>query len=347
MGLDIDAFTRDAQDMRFACNDDDAHENPGAKLGIALGVAHKAGKDKLTIVTSDSIYDLGAWMEQLIAESTGKSGVSIIPVDQEALMNADSYGDDRIFAVIKCGEDEKLDELAAELKSASIPVVEIAMESELGIGQEFFRWEIATAVAGSIMEINPFNQPDVESAKIEARKITDAFEETGELPLAQWFTEDAAFALDGDTDVITNAQNTSSCAEVIKAHLGRTGVSDYIALLAYVEMNVENAEVLSEIRKNLNRKYNVATSLGFGPRFLHSTGQAHKGGANNGVFLQITANEDIELEVPGQKYSFGVIKEAQARGDFEVLKERGRRSLHVHLKNGVAEGLQSLLKVIS
>ena len=346
MGLYTGSFLKHAQNMRFACNDDDVKENPGALLGLFLGVAHNSGRDKLTIFTSESVSSLGAWMEQLIAESTGKNGVSIIPVDGEQVADVSKYGDDRVFAFIMCGDDEKLSGFAEELKEAGHPIAVIHMESEKGIGQEFFRWEMATAVAGSLMNINPFDQPDVEAAKIASRAITDEYEESGQLPEKTMFTPDVVFSFDGDSDVLTSLDTDIGASTVVREHLDRINAGDYLAIAAYVDMNDQNVSLVSEIREFLQSNYQVATTVGFGPRFLHSTGQAHKGGRNNGVFLQLTAEEENDADVPGQSFTFNVIKEAQARGDFEVLKERGRRALHIHFRNGDKEGLAALKELL-
>lgn len=355
MGLDVDILLARANAMAELCKRGDPAENPGALLGLVLGVCHAQGRDKLTIFTSPELYDLGAWLEQLIAESTGKNGVAIIPVDREPIIDAENYYNDRVFVhlALKGGAtDERVYQRLEDIERAGHPLIRIEIESLYHISQEFFRWEFATAVAGSLMNINPFNQPDVESAKIEARKITEEYELTGSLPGETPFFESDGIALFSD-DPNVDALNSivgeiRSLSSYLKAHLSRLGSGDYFALLAYFEMNAEHEAALQAIRETVLEKELSATCLGFGPRFLHSTGQAYKGGANNGVFLQITADDAIDLPVPGQKYTFSVVKAAQARGDFQVLLDRGRRALRVHLGNGVTveEGLTAIKKAI-
>jgi transaldolase/glucose-6-phosphate isomerase len=230
------------------------------------------------------------------------------------------------------------------------PAIKIELETIDALGQEFFRWEFATAVTGAVMQINPFNQPDVESAKIEARKITDEYETSGKLPDERPFFEQdgtSLFSSDDYAAVLTASAAERSLNRLLAAHMGQIVSDDYFAVLAYVEMNPQNEELLQAIRKTVLNKTGVATCLGFGPRFLHSTGQAYKGGANNGVFLQITSDDAFDIAVPGQKYTFGVVKAAQARGDFQVLLDRRRRALRVHLGMGPAVGLGLILDALS
>jgi transaldolase / glucose-6-phosphate isomerase len=349
MGLDVARFLRGARAMMEACGAEvDAHDNPGVVLGAILGVAAKQGRDKLTVIASPGIYDLGAWLEQLVAESTGKNGRAIIPVDREALGAPGVYGGDRLFAYLRLegAADEAQDAGVDALEKAGHPVARISVRDVYNLGQEFFRWEVATAVAGALMGINPFDQPDVEASKVETRKLTTEYEETGALPGERPF-----FAGDG-VKLFTDEKNAAelrrlaggdeSLAAFVKAHLSRLGAGDYFALLAYVEMNDAHEAALQEVRHVVRDAKGVATCLGFGPRFLHSTGQAYKGGPNTGVFLQITCDDAADLPVPGQQYTFGVVKAAQARGDFQVLIERGRRALRAHLGADVEAGLDAL-----
>jgi len=352
MGLDVEILLRRAEEMVSECRKSDG--NPGAMLGIILGVCHRHGRDKLTIFTSTEVHDLGAWLEQLIAESTGKNGDAIIPVDREPMIDVENYYNDRVFVHVGLKGspiDEAVYQRLEEIERAGHPMIRIELESLYHISQEFFRWEFATAVAGSVMKINPFNQPDVESAKIEARKITDEYERTGSLPDEQPFFEEGGISLFSDRANIAALDeavgDARSLADYLKAHISRLGSNDYFALLGYIEMSAENEKHLQAIREKVLDKTLAATCLGFGPRFLHSTGQAYKGGANNGVFLQITSDDEFDLAVPGQKYSFGIVKAAQARGDFQVLLDRGRRALRVHLSPDVRGGLEKLLEVLS
>jgi transaldolase / glucose-6-phosphate isomerase len=346
MGLDVEEFLKRAAEMVTACKNSVPTENPGAILGTILGVCQTNGRDKLTIFTSDAIHDVGAWLEQLIAESTGKNDVSIIPVDREPIQDAEIYGNDRIFVSLKLKDsDDEIAEDLAELEKAGHPVIRIELAEKINLGQEFFRWEFATAVAGAIMKINPFNQPDVESAKIEAKKLTEEYEQTGKLPDEKPFYEADGiklFTSDEYAEELLGAVEEKSVADLLEAHLLNLEENDYFALLAYIEMNAENDALLQKTRGKVLENDHVATCLGFGPRFLHSTGQGYKGGANNGVFLQITSDDAEDLPVPGQKYTFGVVKSAQARGDFQVLIDRGRRALRVHIGADVKSGLEKI-----
>jgi hypothetical protein len=321
-------------------------------LGIILGTAANAGRDKLTIITSPGISDVGAWLEQLVAESTGKVGKGIIPVDREELSSPEVYGNDRVFAYVRLesGPDADQDAKVAALEKAGHPVVRISMADIYDLGQEFFRWEIATAVAGAIIGINAFNQPDVEASKIATRTLTSAYEKDGSLPAEKAVVEDGGIKLFTDeknaAELAKSAGGDKSLAGYLKAHLGRVKAGDYFAVLGYILMNAAHETELQAIRHAVRNKKRVATCLGFGPRFLHSTGQAYKGGPNSGVFLQVTCDDSVEMPVPGQKYTFGLVKAAQARGDFQVLADRGRRALRVHLGRDVKAGLATLLAAV-
>jgi transaldolase / glucose-6-phosphate isomerase len=349
MGLDVAKFLDRTEEMVQACAASvPVEKNPGVMLGIILGSAAKSGRDKITIITSPAISDLGAWLEQLIAESTGKQGKGIIPVDRERLAAPETYGNDRIFAYLRFegSPDSEQDAKVAALEKAGQPVIRIAVNDTYDLGQEFFRWEIATAVAGSIIGINAFNQPDVEASKLETRKLTTEYEKTGSLPPEKAIFEQNGIKLFTDPKNASALGNKSSLGEYLRAHLGRIKSGDYFAVLGYVEMNAEHESTLQEIRHVVRDSKRVATCLGFGPRFLHSTGQAYKGGPNTGVFLQITCDDAVDLPVPGQKYTFGIVKAAQARGDFQVLADRGRRALRVHLGKDVNAGLSTLSKAV-
>jgi transaldolase/glucose-6-phosphate isomerase len=347
-GIDVAKFLDRTNAMVIACGAGVAPKNnPGVILGAVLGTAHKQGRDKLTIIASPGIYDLGAWLEQLIAESTGKNGKGVIPVDREPPAPPEDYGDDRVFVYLRSesAADASQDAAAAELEAAGQPVITILVADVYDLGQEFFRWEVATATAGSIIGLNPFDQPDVEASKVATRKLTDEYEQTGSLPAEAPFFEAEGIKLFADqknSAALQGAATETSLNGYLKAHLYRLEADDYFALLAYVEMNDEHEQLLQRARTIVRDGKRVATCLGFGPRFLHSTGQAYKGGPNTGVFLQVTCDDAKDLPVPDQKYTFGIVKAAQARGDFEVLNERGRRALRVHLGADVADGLAKL-----
>jgi len=352
MGLDLEAFLRRAAEMVRACGPEvPPADNPGARLGAFLGTEARRGRDKVTIVTSPALADLGAWLEQLLAESSGKNGKGLIPIDGETLGRPEAYGRDRVFAAITlAGDADPAQERALEaLEHAGHPVVRTQLRDRLDLGAEFFRWEIATASAGIVLAINPFDQPDVEASKVKTRELTQAFETTGRLPAE-------TPVLEGDgVRLYTDAKNAealrgrgagTTLASWLEAHLGRLGTGDYFAALAYLERNPAHIAMLQALRRAVRDKRRVATCLAFGPRFLHSTGQAYKGGPSTGVFLQITCDEAEDLPVPGQRYSFGIVKQAQARGDFDVLAERGRRALRVHLGAEIGAGLERLAAAV-
>jgi transaldolase/glucose-6-phosphate isomerase len=352
IGLDTKKFLARAAEMTRACGPSvPVEENAGAALGCILGAAANAGRDKVTIITSPGISDLGAWLEQLLAESTGKIGKGIIPVDREQLASPDVYGTDRVFTYIRLenGVDPDQEAKVAALEKAGQPVVRITMPDIYDLGAEFFRWEIATAVAGAIIGINAFNQPDVEASKLATRSLTSEYEKTGSLPPEKPILEDSGIKLFTDEKNAAELAKTAgdkSLASYLKAHLSRIRPGDYFAVLGYIQMNAEHEKDLQAIRHEVCDNKHVATCLGFGPRFLHSTGQAYKGGPNTGVFLQVTCDDAVQLPVPGQKYTFGVVKAAQARGDFQVLAERGRRALRVHLGSDLKSGLATLHSVV-
>ncbi len=353
MGLDLRKFLDRTEEMIQACGPDvPVDQNPGAVLGAILGTLGNLGRNKVTITTSPGIHDLGAWLEQLLAESTGKQGKGLIPVDREELSSPEVYGNDRVFVYLRLASEPNSQQAKKieALRQAEQPVVEIELADVYDLGQEFFRWEIATAVAGSILGINAFNQPDVEASKIVTRQLTESYEKTGSLPAETPFLEENGIKLFTDERNAVNlkklAGNDLSLTGILRAHLNQLGAGDYMALLAYIQMNDEHESQLQRIRHAVRDRKHVATCLGFGPRFLHSTGQAYKGGPNSGVFLQITCDDAVNLPVPEQKYTFSIVKAAQARGDFQVLADRKRRALRVHLPADVNGGLRSLEKVI-
>jgi len=349
MGLDVERLLDEAERMLHACAPGvPAEENPGLVLGTVLGVAAARGFDKLTLVASPGIHDLGAWLEQLIAESTGKQGKGIIPVDRESIGPPGAYGDDRVFAYLRLEEaaDAAQDAAVAALEKAGKPVVTIRVATKYDLGEEFVRWEVATAIAGAVLGINPFNQPDVEASKIATKTLTSEYEKTGKLPAEAPFFEGEGVKLFADAknaEALKKAAGPApSLGAYVKAHLDRLGKGDYFALLAYIQMSAAHEAALQVVRHRVRDKRRVATCLEFGPRFLHSTGQGYKGGPNSGVILQVTCDDAQDVPVPGQRYTFGVVKAAQARGDLQVLAEGARRALRVHLGPDIAVGLRTL-----
>jgi transaldolase/glucose-6-phosphate isomerase len=349
MGLDVARLLDRAQEMARRCGPDaPPEENPGVELGVILGVLGRGGRDKVTLIASPAIRDLGAWLEQLLAESTGKQGKGLIPVDLEDPGVPGAYGSDRLFIYLRLdsASDPAQDAAVEALEKARQPVARLRVADPYDLGREFFRWEMATAVAGAVLGLNPFDQPDVETSKVVTRRMTDEYERAGALP------SETPIASDPQMRVFADAQNAAALDRLsrgdrtpegfLRAHLRRLGAGDYFAILAYLERNDAHQASLQALRHAARDAARVATCLGFGPRFLHSTGQVYKGGPNSGLFLQVTCDDAIDVAVPGRRYTFGVVKAAQARGDFQVLAERGRRALRVHLGPDVEAGLAAL-----
>ena len=345
MGLDTSTLVSEAAKAVELAKRQPA-DNPAVRLGLLMGTAANAGRDKITLFTSPEIYDLGAWLEQLIAESTGKLGKGITPVDREAIGAPQVYGHDRIFVYVRLANtaDASQDKPVAAIEAAGHPVVHIEISDLYEIFGQFFTWEVATAAAGAVMGINPFDQPDVESAKIETRRLTSEYEQTGRLSQSGpiYVGEGVkVYASEAYTKALIESGTGASFSTYLRDHLSKIKAGDYFAVLAYLPMFSEYEEEIQEIRHRIRDMKRVATCVGFGPRFLHSTGQDYKGGPNTGVFLQITADHARDLAIPGQKYTFGVVIDAQAAGDLAVLESRGRRALRVHLED-VEEGLETL-----
>ena len=356
MGLDVKELLIRAEGMRRQCAADrPVRENPGVMLGLQLGVLARQGRDKVTLVPSPSLRGFGAWAEQLLAESTGKDGRGVIPVDGEDVGRPEDYGTDRAFVHLRDRREPNsaLDRDVALLGDHGHPVIRIDIGDPYDLGAEFFRWEIATAVTSALLRINPFDQPDVEASKVATRRLTVTYEATGTLPTEVPVLRDR----DGGIDVFARAEDLTALGiegsteppdleSVLGAHLSRLEAGDYLALLAYVEMNDSHEASLQRLRMSVRAHTRNATCVGFGPRFLHSTGQVHKGGPNTGVFLQITCDDQHDIEVPGRSYTFGAVKAAQARGDLAVLGDRGRRVLKLHLTGNVREGLDRIAEVV-
>lgn len=324
IGADLSTLLDRADVMARRCASD-GPENAAFELGVILGELSLQGRDKPTLITPPGLASFGGWLEQLVAESLGKNGKGIIPIDGETLAAPDVYGSDRVFVHYRsaAGPEPATTVAVERLERAGHPVVRIDWPDRYALGAEFFRWEFATAVAGAVLGVNPFDQPDVEATKVVTRRLASEYDRTGRLP---------------------DESRNSDISSVI-ALLNQLHESDYFAILAFIEMNQSHRNALQAICALVRDRKRVATTIGFGPRYLHSTGQAHKGGPNSGVFLLITCDDGEDLPVPGQKYTFGTIKLAQALGDLEVLASRGRRLLRLHLKD-VEAGLRELHAVV-
>jgi glucose-6-phosphate isomerase len=328
LGVDLKRLLERARLMAINCGADVLNsENPGVRLGLALSSLGKAGRDKATFVAPPEIASFGDWAEQLIAESTGKEGKGILPVVNERLGEADLYGDDRVFINLNLSGEQNSQDIG-ELQAAGHPVIEINWQDKSDLGGQLFLWEFATAVAGYGLGINPFDQPNVESAKVQGRRFVEAYAESGLLP-----------------PVDSQALSSSS----INSFLTTNKAGDYIALQAYIKPNDEAWEVLQKFRLKLQKKYRLASTLGYGPRFLHSTGQLHKGDGGNGLFIQFVSESSEDLAVPaevgssGSEISYDVLKQAQALGDSQALRDAGRRVLTFMVEDDFVIHLEKII----
>ena len=349
LGVDIEQLLGRAETMRHACHGNvPARENPGLWLGAILSASALSGRDKVTLVMSPPISTFGDWIEQLLAESTGKEGKSIVPVEDEALGDPQSYGDDRLFVYLRTDEgfDPDQDRRVVALQTAGQPVVTLSLTDAYDLGQEFFRWEFATAIAGAYLGINAFDQPNVREAKERTSALLEHYRVAHELPQQQASLRTAHLTLVADDDIAAHLVDAISLQAAFETYIREAGQGDYIALLAYIERTNETQKILQHIRLRLRDLLRVATTLGYGPRFQHSTGQLHKGGANRGIFLQLVAHDARDVPIPGEPYTFGVLKAAQALGDFQSLQAHNRRVLRIDLGSDVSAGLEEVSRAI-
>jgi len=327
------------------CNCPVTGDNRGAQLGIILGGLNRAGRDKVTIFASPEIESFGDWVEQLIAESTGKEGKGILPVVGEPVGPPEVYGKDRIFIHLRMDGDDTNDKAVADLERAGHPVVRLVVRDRYDLGGQFFLWEIGIALAGHCMGINPFDQPDVEAAKVLARKITAEYKEKGSLSVETPSLVSDMISIYGDVCAKTPGES-------LTAFLDQANAGAYVALQAYVQPTVETTAALQNLRTRIRDMYHVATTMGYGPRFLHSTGQLHKGDAGNGLFIQFTADDKGDVPIPDEAGSpdssmtFGILKASQAMGDRQALLDRGRKVIRFHLGRDVLGGLKRLAEVL-
>jgi transaldolase/glucose-6-phosphate isomerase len=342
MGVDVAELLERALRMEHACACCiPAGDNPGVLLGAAMGELMQHGLDKVTFLVPESIAALGMWLEQLLAESTGKEGKGLLPVAGEPLGDPNVYGEDRLFVYIRTenNKDEALERGVAALRQSGRPVITVRLDDNLDFGQEFLRWEIATATAGAVIDINAFNQPNVQESKDNTNRLLEKVREQDALP------EGKPALVEGPLSLY--AENADSSVEAtLSRFLAQSRPGDFVSIAAFMTENPATDEVLRLIRVHLRDALGIATTLGYGPRFLHSTGQFHKGGRNSGLFLQLTVDDVEDAPVSGQPYSFGVFRRAQALGDLEALRKHGRRVVRIHLRGDAAEGLAVLSKAI-
>ena len=343
-GVDTEKLLGRAKAMADACNSSvPIEKNPALYLGAVLAALGQEGRDKITFILSPGIASFGSWVEQLLAESTGKEGTGFIPVVDEPLGPPRVYGDDRLFVHIGLNSDQADGAKLKALEEAGHPVVKIVLRDIFDLGAEFFRWEIATAVAGAILGINPFNEPNVQESKDNTKQLLKEFLARGSFPRETALAQEGGATLYGDQKTSAKMKQPGDGLKgLLAAHLRQAQPNDYVALLAYLHRSAKHDALLQEIRHRLRDKLRVATTLGYGPRYLHSTGQLHKGGPNTALILQIVDDPAEELPVPETDYSFRSLIRAQALGDYEALKQRGRRVLRVNLGGDVAGGLRRL-----
>jgi transaldolase / glucose-6-phosphate isomerase len=347
-GIDIKTLLDRAERAMHACAPAvPAADNPAVRLGAILGTLAGAGRNKLTLSTDPEISSLGLWIEQLVAESTGKEGKGILPVAGETLTSPDAYGDDRLFVHIAVGMiDPEAENRLRAIEAAGHPVVRRVMNDTLDLGEEFYVWEMATAIAGAVMGINPFDQPNVQESKDNTKLLLEDFKRDGRLPEQTLAAEGRGLKVYCDDETLQALGRNKTVEAFIAAHLKRVKPGDYVALLDYIRETDENETLIQAIRIHLRDALRVATTAGYGPRFLHSTGQLHKGGDSSGVFIQVTADDLEDAVIVGEPFTFGVLKQAQALGDFQSLASRDRRAIRVHLGADIAAGLKTLLEIV-
>ena len=347
MGIDLHKFLGRAKESEQACSAVmPAAKNAALQLGVIIGECANAGRDKLTLVIDDQISSLGLWIEQLVAESTGKEEKGVLPVTGESLGGPNDYNDDRLFVSISLGETPVATRSALNLLAAAgHPIIHRELRDVYDLSAEFFTWEFATACAGWRIGINPFDQPNVQESKDSTRELLDTFVSHGRLPEQVQLVNDDRLAIyvEGEGEKLPNG----STLETLQAHLSTIEKGNYVAFLDYVEETNDIENALQKIRMKLRSATKCATTTGYGPRFLHSTGQLHKGGPDTGVFFQITANDKTDFPVPGEPYTFSILKQAQALGDFHSLAKRGRRAIRVDLGSDTLGGLHRLHELIS
>jgi len=344
-GIDVKKILKSGQEMASLCRLLSASQNPGVYLGAILGVLAQAGRDKATFVISRRIESFGAWLEQLIAESTGKNGKGILPVLEELLTSPDIYGNDRVFIFLKLRGDKDLEPQLKILKKKNFPMIKISFSTPYSLGGQFFLWEMTTSVAGFILGVNPFDQPDIDSAKKKTKEMVAAYKENGTLPEKKPILQERGLSLYSEIPA-------PSIKENLQAFLRNGKPGDYIALQAFLEPSAEIVMLLQNLRIRLQVQTKLATTFGFGPRYLHSTGQLHKGDGGKGLFIQLTADDLQDVPIPDHPDSpecsltFGVLKSAQATGDFEALREAGRRAIRFHLGKDVRAELEKILAFV-
>lgn len=341
MGIDIAILLDRAGMMMAQCTENSTTTNGGARLGRFLFDAYRAGRDKVTLVTPPQFASFPLWAEQLFAESTGKDSVGLIPVGTEPLGVPDVYGPDRAFVALHGDDDVSVDKQMVDIEKAGHAVNHCTLTDRYDIAAEFFRFEFATAFIGAELQVDPFDEPNVQESKDNTRRLLAGYETDGAFPsLGSPTVASPTIALYGDV-------HGSTPHEALAAFLNTAHPADYVALLAYVTPDAAHHDALTELQVAIRDRYHAATTVGFGPRYLHSTGQLHKGGPNSGVFVLVTTDDAVDVPIPGQPFTFSTLKEAQGRGDIESLRRHGRRLLHVHIPHNVPIHVSNLAHTLS
>lgn len=350
IGVDIEKLLENAGVIMDQCYQPHAEKNPGALIGAFAGELSKKGRDKLTFVLSDKIKSFGYWVEQLIAESTGKEGKGILPVEGEQTGKADSYNKDRAFVCINF-ESDKRKKVIKEFEKNNFPFININLKDLYDIGGQFYLWEYATAVMGAVIGINPFDEPNVKESKDNTAEVLKYYETNKKLPeqTPQSAINDIKIYFDKNLfskKIKSKKDINPAVKDFIRFFLKLISKGDYIAIMAYIQKSETNDKILRKMRETLRKNFKTATTIGYGPRFLHSTGQLHKGGADNGVFIQIVSDDTKDMEIPGRPYSFGILKQAQAIGDYQSLIKHKRRVIRINIGNNIERGLNELNDLI-
>jgi glucose-6-phosphate isomerase len=350
MGIDIEAMLASTQQMRDSCDQDiPTLDNPGVSLGAMIGTAERNGRNKLTFIMSPSIQAFGYWVEQLIAESTGKEGKGLIPVTGEALGAPDVYGDDRVFVHMYLSADDNKDSVQKlqALEKAGHPIIRICVTDKIALGGEYYRWEVATAIAGAVIGINPFNEPNVAEGKKNTNDILEDRKKTGAFKKPDLLLRENEILISGSDKVKQlGDKGHIPLKDFVQEFIDLIHPGDYISLLCYFEETGSRSEALQGWRMQLRDEVRVATTFAYGPRYLHSTGQLHKGGPPTGAYIILTGDNGGPLPIPGQSFGFDVLNEAQGLGDFRSLSDKGRRVLYIQLGKDIDKGIKDLLQLV-
>lgn len=348
IGMDIQAILRSAEEMRRQCQFEPV-QNPAAQIGLMMGEAHNESLDKMTFILSKELSSFGYWAEQLIAESSGKEGKGILPIEGEPIAadaNVQQFSKDRFYVFILLEKDlPRYTRFQNDLANNNVPYADVVLNDLHELGSQFFLWEFATAVSAIVMKINPFDEPNVKESKDNTVRVIKEFQQTGHLPVNNVVLKEGPFTVYGEPGY-AGTLDRSSISAMFKRHCAGKRNEDYIALLAFIDQNPAHEQLMYTLREELSRLFSLPATVGFGPRYLHSTGQLHKGGKQNGIFIIITSDEKEDVMIPGEKFSFGVLKAAQALGDYRSFAGRNIRLLHLHITGDPAGGLQLLKKTI-